>query len=363
MIIKGFVKKGEYFDSVSLMLVAKDINNIKGVIDSAIVMGTKENKAILNVSGLYLPEFSDSCDTDLLIAFKAEQNDIIDFALNEVKNQFEKIRNKSDNSDNFSPKSLDGALKILPDANFSLISIAGKYAASEAMKALKNDMHVMIFSDNVTISEELELKKYAREKGLLVMGPDCGTAIINGVPLAFANVVNKGNVGIIAASGTGLQEVSCIISNEGAGISQAVGTGGRDVKKDIGGIMFIEAFKSLKEDSETKVIVLISKPPHDEVLKKIASEIKICNKPVVTILIGGNSDIIENAGGIVATTLEEAGLIAAYLSKGVDIKVVKNIIDNTKSELNRQAQNIAKSAKGKYIRGLFSGGTLCDEHN
>ena len=103
----------------------------------------------------------------------------------------------------------------------------------------------MLFSDNVPLEKEIELKTFAKEKGLFVMGPDCGTAIINGTPLAFANVVNRGNIGIVGASGTGLQEVSCIISNAGCGVSQAIGTGGRDVKKEVGGIMFIQGLKAL----------------------------------------------------------------------------------------------------------------------
>src|SRR5580704_9603583 len=94
----------------------------------------------------------------------------------------------------------------------------------------------MIFSDNVPIAEEASLKHEARERGLMVMGPDCGTAIIGGVPLAFANAVPRGDIGIIGASGTGIQEVSTLIARAGRGVRHAIGTGGRDMHAEVGGL-------------------------------------------------------------------------------------------------------------------------------
>ena len=237
------------------------------------------------------------------------------------------------------PVSLSGALQVVPEANLAVISIAGRYAGDEAMRALEAGLHVMLFSDNVPLEKEIALKKFAAKRGLLVMGPDCGTAIINGVPLAFANVVNRGNIGIVAAAGTGLQEVSCIISNAGAGISQAIGTGGRDVKKEVGGIMFIEGLKALAKDEQTKVILLVSKPPHPAVLKKIEKVLKTIRKPVVTMFIGASPG-----------TLEDAALKAVALSRG------------KQSQAAASRVKIPKPKKGqKYIRGLFSGGTFCAE--
>lgn len=362
MYTKGIIRKGEYFDSVSLMLVAGEINKLPGIIDSGVVMGTKENRSILDASGILLKEFENSGDTDLLIAIKAESQQGIDNAISKIEELLANIRNKkSDDNVGFKPKSLDSALEKMPDANLSIISVAGKYAAYEAYKALDNGLHVMIFSDNIAVEDELKLKTIASEKGLLVMGPDCGTAIINGVPLAFANAVNKGDIGIVAASGTGLQEVSCLISEAGCGISQAIGTGGRDVKKEIGGIMFIQAMKALAEDNNTKVILLVSKPPHTDTLAKIADEAKKINKPIVAIFIGANHDIAEKAGMISAVTLEEAALIAVKLSKNLDYKDVKADIIKRNQSLIKRADELAKKTNGKYLRGLFSGGTLCDE--
>ncbi len=165
-----------------------------------------------------------------------------------------------------------------------MISVAGRYAVREVRKALDQSLHVMLFSDNVSIEDEVALKKTAHKKGLIVMGPDCGTSIINGVPLAFANVVPRGPIGIVGASGTGTQEVTCIIANEGSGISQAIGTGGRDVKDAVGGIAFLDAMQALADDPETKVLVLVSKPPQPGVLKKIYALIRKIQKPVVSLL-------------------------------------------------------------------------------
>jgi len=363
MIKKGFIRKGEYFDSVSLMIISKDLTQIEGVIDSAVVMGTKENKQILDSAGLLLPEFKDSGDTDLLIAFKIKKENLVPDILKKVDELFLQLRSRSDDSSDYNPRSFSSALQLLPDANLSLISIPGKYAAVEAMKALKKGLHVMLFSDHVSLAEELKLKQFALQQDLFVMGPDCGTAIINGVPLAFANVVNKGNIGIVAASGTGLQEVSSIISNQGAGISQAIGTGGRDVKNEIGGIMFLKGIAALNIDPETEVIVLVSKPPAIEVLLKIKKELSSVNKPVIAIFIGADKERIKDIGAINAQTLEQAALIAVSASRNQDLKMDDYPDKETKNKLTEiSARELKiKNKQQKYVRGLFSGGTLCAE--
>lgn len=359
--IKGVIKNGVYFDSVTLMIVSKDLNKIDGVSDSSVVMGTNENKSILKMADLYIDMFNDADDTDMLISIDAENDKAFQEAVNFIEKELETIRNSSDETSDFAPKSFESALKSLPDANLSLISVAGKYAVAEVNKALNANLNVMLFSDNISVEDELAMKQKAVEKALLMMGPDCGTAIINEIPLAFANVVNKGNIGMVAASGTGLQEVSCIISNLGGGISQAIGTGGRDVKKEIGGIMFIEALKALEKDEQTKVITLVSKPPHPEVLEKIASEIKKLSKPVVAIFIGADEKTISASGAIPAVNLEQAAVISVALSKNKDYKEALKELDARQEKNKNIAKELAKNNKGKYIRGLYSGGTLCDE--
>lgn len=363
MAIRGKIKKGEYFDSVTLMRVGKEIASLSGVIDAAVVMGTSENKAILKASNLLLEEFINASDTDLLIGINAEDDAALENAFGKVDVCLTDARKTADDNDTFNPRSLEGAIKILPEANIAMISIAGKYAGAEAMKALENGLHVMLFSDNVSLETEIQLKQYAQKKGLLVMGPDCGTAIINGVPLAFSNVVNRGNIGIVAASGTGLQELTSIISNEGAGISQAIGTGGRDVKKDVGGIMFIEALKALAEDEQTKIIVLASKPPHADVIAKIAAEIKPIKKKILAIFLGADADEVAKYGVLAATTFEEAALKAVALSQDQELTSVAEQLAKADFEIVALSKQLAAKVKPgqKYLRGLFSGGTFCGE--
>ena len=364
MFTKGIIKKGEYYDSVSLMLVSKEATKMEGVIDVAIVMATEQNKSILKTSKLLLKEFTDAIDSDLLIAVNAETENIAEYAFQKIDEILKEKKNKTLKTGEYLPKSIEGAFDFLPDANLAIISIAGKYAGDEAMKALKKGLHVMLFSDNVSIEKELELKKFGRENGLLVMGPDCGTAIINGTPLGFANVVERGEIGLVAASGTGLQEVSSIISNNGCGISQGIGTGGRDVKKDIGGIMFLEGIKALNEDEQTKIITLISKPPADTVVSKVVNYIEAnVSKPVVAVFLGGNSEKIQSEKIINAETLEEAALISCSLSQKKDLNEFKRDIAKRNEEIKRivESETYGKTLDQKYVRGLFSGGTLCDE--
>jgi succinyl-CoA synthetase alpha subunit len=401
MTAAGHIKKGAYFDSVTLMRVGKELAALPGVVDAAVVMGTKSNQAILSASGLLIPQFKQARDTDLLIAVKARTEKAAQSALAAVDALLGKATRRAVTSGEVRPVSLDGALKVLPEANLAMISVAGRYAGEVAQRALENGLHVMLFSDNVPLEQEIALKQFARKRGLLVMGPDCGTAIINGVPLAFANAVNRGSIGIVAAAGTGLQEVSCIISNEGAGVSQAIGTGGRDVKQEVGGIMFVEALKALAQDEQTRVILLISKPPHPQVLKRIEKVIKSIRKPVVTLFIGAAT------GGRGPATLEEAALQAVALAQGQrpdaaartresstevaadgsrrQLRCRKNAptavggyalsADSATCEtlrlrlaardkdLGKLAQRAAarRNRGQKYVRGLFSGGTFCGE--
>lgn len=363
MVVKGLVKTGAYFDSVTLMIAARELSGKPGVKDAAVVMGTAENLAILKSSGLLCPELAKGSDTDLLISVKAEDDKSASAALAEADSLLKSVRQRKAQDSSYAPKSLEAALGVLPGANLAIVSVAGRYAGEVAREALEKGLHVMLFSDNVPLETEVELKNLAQSKGLLVMGPDCGTAIINGVPLAFANAVSRGGIGIVAAAGTGLQEVSSIISNEGGGISQAVGTGGRDVKKDVGGIMFLEGLKGLAEDAATKTIVLVSKPPHESVLQKLGAAVKSVGKPVVAVFLGAEAKTVAGYGMTAAATLEEAALLAVALAEGRTPESVRSRLRGHDEELRERAvQEAAKSAKSqKFVRGLFSGGTFCAE--
>ena len=363
MVVKGMIKTGAYFDSVTLMLVGRELSAKAGVSDAAVVMGTDENKAILQSSGLLCPELSRAGGADLLISVKTADEKSAGEALAEAEALLKSVRRRAGREADYAPKSLDGAVRLLPGANLAIVSVAGRYAGEVAMDALRRGLHVMLFSDNVPLETEIELKNFAAARGLLVMGPDCGTAIINGVPLAFANAVNRGAIGVVAAAGTGLQEVSSIISNEGAGISQAVGTGGRDVKKEVGGSMFLAGLAALAEDPATKVIVLVSKPPHEEVLRKLAAAVRAVGKPVVAAFMGADPRAVSELGMAGAETFEEAALLAVALAQGRPADGVRRELQSRKADLDRLAAAERRKLQGgqRFLRGLFSGGTFCSE--
>jgi succinyl-CoA synthetase alpha subunit len=244
-------------------------------------------------------------------------------------------------------------LEAMPAANLALISTPGDYAAAEATKALRLGLNVMLFSDNVAVEDEIALKRYARAHDLIVMGPDCGTAIIGGLPLGFANVVRQGDIGIVAASGTGLQQVTCLIDRMGAGISQAIGTGGHDLSRDIGGISFLQGLQALAADATTRVIVLISKPPAPEVAAAVLAGARNAGKPVVVNFLGADLRSIAGPGLTLAKTLEDAALAAVALSKGDP----QNLLALASAPFDPPPL----AAGQRYIRGLYSGGTFCYE--
>jgi len=360
--IKTIIKKGAYYDSVSLMQVAKKLNTLDGVIDSAVVMATKENKGIIKASGLLTPEILKAGDSDLAIAVSAKTPAAAEAAFKAADELLNKKPAGGGAAAGRKAAGLEDAVKMLDGANLAVISVAGRFAGALAAECLEKNLNVMLFSDNVSMETELELKRAALKKGLLMMGPDCGTAIINGAPIAFANSVQRGNVGVVAASGTGLQEVTALISNEGAGISQAIGTGSRDVKLEIGAITMLQALKLLAADPGTEVIAIVSKPPHPLVLAKILAEVKKIKKPVVAVLLGGEIKEKVKADFYPAKTLEEAALKAACLGKGRGIGKAKEII----YDMNLKAEELAKKEaakkkKSRCLRGLFSGGTFVSE--
>ncbi len=229
-----------------------------------------------------------------------------------------------------------------------LISVPGQYATAEAMKALKRGAHVFMFSDNVPLEDEIELKQFAQERHLLLMGPDCGTALIDGLPLGFANVVRKGSIGLVGASGTGLQQVSSLIDRYGHGVSQMIGVGGRDLDDAVGGAMMLQAMQRLMHDPATAVIVLVSKIPGTHVTAKIYDLVRRSPKPVVVNFLGGDPQPILGSGGIYAATLEDAALLAVSVSEG-------------KPRVRDSTPLTAVPSRAGHVRGLYSGGTLCKE--
>jgi succinyl-CoA synthetase alpha subunit len=349
------------------MLVARELGKLPGVLDAAVIMATEANKALLKESGLLTPEAQAATPNDLVIAVSAQDgaasaDAVADSALVEAEKLL-KHKRESESGAEFRPKTLHGAVKMNPQANVAVISVAGRYAADEAWDALRRGLHVLLFSDNVSLEDEIELKKYARDHGLLLMGPGAGTTILNGIALGFANVVPRGPVGIVSAAGTGLQEVSTLLAKQGVGITQGLGVGGRDLKEEVGGIMMLEALKALQADPATQVIALVSKPPSPAVAEAILDQVATGDKPTVVGFMGGNPEEIASVpNAIPALTLEETALLAAQTA-GVDMASSDEIVERESRDLEMQAEVLRRLLKPgqRYLRGLFSGGTLCYE--
>jgi FdrA protein len=338
-ITKYDVRRGAYYDSVVLMQLQRGLIGLPGVIDAGVVMATPANRDLLAANNL-LPDSVTASPDDLLIVVKAENESSASEAIEQVDALLAKKR--STVTQDFRPRSLGAAVKQLPEANWVLVSVPGRYAAGVAREALELGKHVFLYSDNVSLEDEIALKKTAREKGLLVMGPDCGTAIINGVGLGFANRVRRGPIGVVGASGTGTQAVTVHLHNLGGGISHAIGTGGRDLKSEVGAITAHQALDLLARDPDTKVIALISKPPSPDVATQLISAALFTSKPVVIYFIGYPPPARQIGNLYFAISLSEAAEIAV-------------------SQLSASGKWLSgKNPKG-YLRGLFSGGTLAYE--
>jgi succinyl-CoA synthetase alpha subunit len=236
-----------------------------------------------------------------------------------------------------------------------LISTPGEYAASEAFKALNLGLDVMVFSDNVSLADEIELKQFAHERGLLVMGPDCGTAIIGGIPMGFANVVRRGDIGVIGASGTGTQQVTALIDRWGAGVTHAIGTGSHDLSSAVGAITMLDALAAFESDAATKTLLLVSKPPAPEVAERVLAAASTAHKPAVVCFIGADPGSIERPGVHAAETLEDAAALAVELSTGT---APERTLSSTATDAEIEQAAAALAPTQRYIRGLFSGGTF-----
>lgn len=363
------VKRGAYYDSVFLMLATRGLKELDGVTDAIVAMATPMNIELLGDMGFTPAEFDGLGSNDLIIAVDAGTDAIIDIAVAAALDALKKGKTESAAGGLSTVGSFGAALASDRAANVAVISVPGTYAAREARKALDSGLHVMMFSDNVSLDDEIALKTLAVSKGLLMMGPDCGTAIINGKPLCFANTVRRGTVGIVAASGTGLQETTCLIDRYGAGVSQAIGTGGRDLKNAaVGGRTSLLAIAALASDPATKAILVVSKPPAADVADKVVAALRAGGKPSVVHFLGAPVGKDEPMVAW-ASNLEHAARLAAYLADGsvtvADARTRLEREDAAGEGLSSMAVATSEAAKlgksQKYLRGLFTGGTLADE--
>lgn len=342
--IQHEIRPGAYYDSVVLMQLQRALLEIEGIHDAGVVMATQANLELLEDTGLAINGV-DARPEDLLIVVKADSKSDAEGALGQVDDLL--TRRRSSASSTYRPRSLDSARKQLPQAEWVLISIPGRYAAEVTRQALELDKHVFLYSDNVSLDDEIALKSFGREKGLMVMGPDCGTAIVNGVGFGFANRVRRGPIGLVGASGTGLQAITSAVHSLGQGISHALGTGGRDLKREVDAICARQALDLLARDPATDVIVLVSKPPDPDVAALLMAAARQISKPIVINFIGYAAPTRQFGNLYFAQTLQEAAEQAVAL---VD----------TKPPSSKQAPAL-KLAGRRYVRGLFSGGTLAIE--
>lgn len=362
MILRTIVKKGWYQDSVALMRLSRDLGALPGVDLASAMMGTPHNKALLLEAGLLDAEGRAASANDLIVAVRATSEQAAGRALDEAALRLAAPTGSGPGAAaERRPRTLEAATRMLPGANLVLISVPGMYAAAEAMKALRLGRHVLLFSDNVSVGDEKRLKTFARRQGLLLMGPDCGTAIIDGVPLGFANAVPRGRIGIAAASGTGLQQVSCLIASAGEGISQAIGLGGRDLSEEVGGLMMEPAIDRLVADAGTEVLVLISKPAAPPVLARLVDRLRHTAKPTVICFLGGRPPAGLPAHVRFVPTLEEGAAAAVTLLRGTPPTPAPfGVPLEEAAELARQqAARLGPAQTG--VRGLFAGGTLAQE--
>ncbi|HEY0071758.1 MAG TPA: acyl-CoA synthetase FdrA [Chloroflexia bacterium] len=359
MKITNLVKRNRYQDSVTLMQVAVKLREVEGVDEVALMMGTGPNLDMMREAGL-LEDATLAGPNDLIVALRGTEQ-AVEVALSRVddllRNEVATGTGTGSGREAAIPHNLSAGLVELPDANLVLISTPGIYAAAEARKALLRGKHVMLFSDNVSIEDEVALKRLATERGLLLMGPDCGTAIIGGVPLGFANVVRRGKIGVVGASGTGMQEVTALIDRYGGGISHAIGTGSLDPSSRVKAEMTLAGLRALMADPQTEVVVVVSKPPDPSSLDRILEVVSAAQKPSVLMFVGTRAGSYPG-GQAFASTLEEAAKMAVRLAYGREVE--------SEPVLSAEADPVAAAIerltdRQRYVRGLFSGGTFCYE--
>jgi FdrA protein len=366
MVIRTLVRQNLYCDSVVLMTLSRSLAALPGVDDAAAVMSTQMNQTLLIQAGLLAGNLTGTeigGPNDLLIIVRAESEEAAEAAMQAAESGLQARQGgKTASLEQQRPASLEQAIQRQPALNLALISIPGAYAAIEARQALLAGLHVLLFSDNVSLEQEIALKALAGERELLMMGPDCGTAIINGVGLGFANVVPRGPIGIVSASGTGLQQVSCLIAGYGSGVSQAIGTGGRDLSQVVGGRTMLAGLDLLQQDSQTKVIILLSKPPAPEIARRVIASAAQGAKPTIIAFLGAAPEAgdTEHAAHLhFANTLSDAARLAVHLAGGQAPSPGDALPADVQQTIQRARDALAPGQR--FVRGIFSGGTLCDE--
>ena len=348
------IRKNQYYDSVFLMRVARTLSEEAGVQQCAVVMGTDANKERLAEIGFRAPEVMAAGPNDLVIGILSDDASLIERLLSEMDARLTSRPGKEKQS---TYRSIEDATAAYPQSNLVVISVPGDYAAREARKALEQGMHVFLFSANVPLDQEVELKRLAKARRRLVMGPDCGTSLIGGIGIGFANRVRRGEVGVVGASGTGIQEFTSLIHQAGSGISNAIGTGSHDLSDAVGGITTQMGLDILEADPSTRVIALISKPPGAKTLADLQGRIRSSRKPVIGCLLGLEQTLDFGPNFHQVSTIDQAveqALICIGASAAV--KFLHQVPFNL-GQIEKEIHGWLPEQR--YLRGLFAGGTFC----
>ncbi len=334
------VRQGAYHDSVTLMQVSRDVTRVDGVSAAQVAMGTELNLDLMRGAGFAPP--AGTGPNDLVVALRAADPETVAAALAALEAALAASSAGAAGGAGLgggepAPRTVASAARRTGGADLALVSVPGPHAFTETMDALGAGLSVLVFSDNVPVEAEVRLKDEAARRGLLVMGPDCGTAVVGGVGLGFANAVRPGPVGIVAASGTGAQQLMCMLDSSGVGVSHCLGVGGRDLSASVGGRSTRAALALLAADPSTGLIVLVSKPPDPAVAAEITTYAESLGTPVLLALLGEGQDDL-----------------TAVARRAVEA------LGETWREPWSWAAEPARSTGGS-LRGLFAGGTLCDE--
>ena len=369
-VVTNRVRRGFYLDSVALMRVSASLSEGEGVEAVSLMIGSPSNLALLDEAGLLTEAGRAAGPDDLVLAVRAESGEALAAALDAAEEKLEGAAAEEGperwGAAARSP-TLRAAREALPGANLAIVSVPGPFAAREARRALAAGLHVLVFSDNVPVEEEVALKREARARGLALMGPDCGTAIVARTPLAFANRVRRGSIGAIAASGTGLQELSVLVHRGGGGISHGIGVGGRDLDDRVGGLGAFMALDALEADPDTRHVVIVSKPPGPRTEAALLARLAECPKPVILCLVGRDGgELPPNAA--FAPTLRDAARLALAGGDGdggePDGSGGPPREPGAAAVPARPPSTLPPPlppARPGRIVGLFSGGTLCAE--
>ena len=348
------IRKNQYYDSVFLMRVARTLLDEAGVQECAVLMATDANKERLAEIGFSSPEVMSASANDLVIGILAEESALVDRLLGEMDARLT-ARPRSDRSTVY--RSLEDASAANPRSNLVVITVAGAYAGREARKALELGKHVFLFSDNVSLEQEVELKQLAKTQQRLLMGPGCGTSLIGGIGIGFANRVRRGAVGVVGASGTGIQEFTSLIHQAGSGISHAIGTGSHDLLDAVGGTTTLMGLDILEADASTRVIALISKPSGSKTLATLQERIRNCRKPVVGCLLGLEHTLDCGPDFYQVRTIDQA-VEKALVSLGAS--AAEGFLDRIPINPHVAEKELQSwLPQQRYLRGLFAGGTFC----